>query len=402
VKHQVHKVKRQPVFPIVLFVTILILFVMLALASIPSDTHFGQNDFREYWSAFRLMLSGKNPYDPLVMKEFQYEFLAKESPLMMWNPPWLLLFMAPFLCFSFASASMLWIAWSILMLLISSLISIKVIERGLALPVSNKAITGILISSLLFTPVYNGVYLGQISCFLLMGASLFYFGISRGNLLWVVAGAMILSVKPHIFVYAGIIVFWWMLLMNKWRDLFVLLISMMGMVLLTECLFPDSIPWWLGSFSEETSEIAPHPYQWVGPTFGGALRHYVSEVFFEFNYFFVLFMGFLTVLILQKKKVKVDWVYCFPIFMAISVFLSPFGWFFDQTVLLPLYVLLNIFCIIHKRWLLFSFLVVFQLFSHGYAYFWASYHVEMFWFVPGLLFFWILAFRGSRMPAELK
>jgi hypothetical protein len=402
VKHQVQKVETQFLDPIIFCAMILMTCAVVFFANTTSDPTFGQNDFREYWSSFHLMRSGKNPYSPLVMQEFQYQFLGKESPLMMWNPPWLLLFMAPFLYFSFVSASMLWMVSSILMLLISSLILIKVIEGRLALSLSNKVIVGILISSLLFAPVYNGVSLGQISCFLLMGTSLFFLGISQGRLPWFVVGALILSVKPHLFVYAGMIVFWWMLLTKKWKDLCVLILSMVGVVLLTECLFPKSIKWWLGSFSEEISELVTHPYQWVGPTLGGALRYYVSDGFFKFNYFFILFIGILTIFILQKKKVKVNWIYFFPVCTAISVYLSPFGWFFDQTVSLPLYVLLNIFCIINKRWIILSFLILFQLFSHWYASFWASFHLEMFWFLPGLLFFWLLVYGGSFLSAELK
>lgn len=245
------------------------LFFMLALVSLPSDSAFGQNDFREYWSAFRLILSGKNPYDPLIMKEFQYEFLGKETPLMMWNPPWLLLFMAPFLCFSFAAASLIWAGWSVLLFLISSLISIKVIERGLSSSLSTNAIVGILLSSLLFAPFYNGIYVGQISCLLLMGVALFFLGISQDRLLWLVLGAILLSVKPHMFVYAGIVILWWMFVTKKWKYLMALPLSMGGIFLLTECVFPDSISWWLGSFSQDIHEVVPHPYQWVGPTLGG-------------------------------------------------------------------------------------------------------------------------------------
>jgi hypothetical protein len=62
-------------------------------------------DYKEYWSAFQLVLMGQNPYDPQIMKDFQIEKFGNEIPLMMWNPPWILLLLAPILAVSFEASA---------------------------------------------------------------------------------------------------------------------------------------------------------------------------------------------------------------------------------------------------------------------------------------------------------
>ena len=75
----------------------------------------GTNDFIEYWSAYQLFLGDKNPYDPVLMLEIQRSLKdSVTTPLMMWNPPWLLFFMAPILSFSFGTAASLWFAMNLL------------------------------------------------------------------------------------------------------------------------------------------------------------------------------------------------------------------------------------------------------------------------------------------------
>src|SRR5215471_2686853 len=57
---------------------------------------FGENDFVEYWAAYRLYREGRDMYDPAaVLEKERTAGWKEESPLMMWNPPWILPLIAP-------------------------------------------------------------------------------------------------------------------------------------------------------------------------------------------------------------------------------------------------------------------------------------------------------------------
>ena len=60
-------------------------------------SHLPTNDFLEYWAAARLLLARQNPYSQTAMyAEEKRAGLNSEKPLMMWNPPWVMPFVAPF------------------------------------------------------------------------------------------------------------------------------------------------------------------------------------------------------------------------------------------------------------------------------------------------------------------
>ena len=111
--------------PILLLLFPIALFALFVHASDYQYGHFGSIDFIEYWSAGQLWLEGLNPYDPALLFPIQKELSFDESaPLMMWNPPWIFLLLAPLLSFSFASAAALWFWLNITLVLALSLIHI--------------------------------------------------------------------------------------------------------------------------------------------------------------------------------------------------------------------------------------------------------------------------------------
>jgi hypothetical protein len=70
---------------------------------------FGTIDFVQYWSAYQLMISGRNPYDPQLTLATQCAVgLHCEYPRTTYTPPWLWVVMSPVLMHSFATAAALW------------------------------------------------------------------------------------------------------------------------------------------------------------------------------------------------------------------------------------------------------------------------------------------------------
>jgi hypothetical protein len=73
------------------------------MASPSFSWSYGQGDFAEYWSAFQLFVENKNPYSPSLTLETQRVFGPCVEPILLWNPPWLLVLFSPLLSFDFTN-----------------------------------------------------------------------------------------------------------------------------------------------------------------------------------------------------------------------------------------------------------------------------------------------------------
>ena len=95
----------------------------------PVGLHFGSPgtiDFIQYWSAFRAVMDGANPYDPEVLRGVQllvgHDGAVAVLPIMMWTPPWILVVLSPILWVGFSTAALLWICCNIAMVGASGLL----------------------------------------------------------------------------------------------------------------------------------------------------------------------------------------------------------------------------------------------------------------------------------------
>src|SRR5262245_2694716 len=62
----------------------------------------GTDDFIEYWTAGQLLRAGENPYDFKRLHELQLQLGSPHDfPIIMWNPPWLLVWIYPVLLLDF-------------------------------------------------------------------------------------------------------------------------------------------------------------------------------------------------------------------------------------------------------------------------------------------------------------
>ena len=79
------------------------------------------DDFVEYFAAGKLNLTGGNPYNPDELLPIQLEAgRYKAVPVMMWNPPWMLMIAMPFSIFNYTLSRTLWILLFIIVVFISA------------------------------------------------------------------------------------------------------------------------------------------------------------------------------------------------------------------------------------------------------------------------------------------
>ena len=105
----------------VIFTVLLGLLLILVIPSTPGGG--GEQDLITYWSASRLLVTGENPYDPDALGRLKGELrpeIAVNGPVTpAWNPPWLLLTLAPLTLFPFYLAIRIWIFLNIAFIVIA-------------------------------------------------------------------------------------------------------------------------------------------------------------------------------------------------------------------------------------------------------------------------------------------
>jgi hypothetical protein len=70
----------------------------------------GTQDFQQYWTAWHLFSSGKNPYNGDLVRLVQSSLGGADTDLgtFSWNPPWTFLILSPVVCLPFPQASAVW------------------------------------------------------------------------------------------------------------------------------------------------------------------------------------------------------------------------------------------------------------------------------------------------------
>ena len=122
------------------------------------------NDFVEYWAAGALNLSGRNPYDPVLMLELQRSVgYAGDRALLMLNPPPVLTLVMPFGALPYRPAALLW-----LLLNTAALVWSCTILWDLA-GGPRRLRWVAYICGVVFLPTLLALLLGQISILLLLG-----------------------------------------------------------------------------------------------------------------------------------------------------------------------------------------------------------------------------------------
>ena len=161
-----------------------VLFLALRLGQLSDKSFLPVKDFVEYWAAGRLFLAGGNPYswDAMLkleksagMETYSSEETGEEMPLLMFNPPWTLVFIMPFAQASFAISRLLWFIFGLGLVILSS-DGIWRIYGGVA----NRRWLAWLIG-LSFVPTLQVLQMGQIGPLMLLGIVGFLFCINNSG-----------------------------------------------------------------------------------------------------------------------------------------------------------------------------------------------------------------------------
>jgi hypothetical protein len=281
------------------------------------------DDYVEYWAAGRLNLSGGNPYAADQLLPLERAVGRKTEILLMWNPPWTLALAMPLALFSYPISRLLWLILSIVMILMATnwtwtLLGGSTQKRWLS---SVIAFT--------FFPAIIVLRMGQIGPVLLLGVAGFLHFEHQKRYWLAGAFAALLAIKPHLLYLVCISILVWSIDRRRWGILGGGAIVLLSATLTSMMFNPHVISQYLGA------TMADSPLVWMTPTFGSLLRVLLGP---ERTWLQFVPMGAgIFWLGLYGLRHHVDWLWVdrIPLLLLVSVVTAPFGWPFDQVVLIP-------------------------------------------------------------------
>lgn len=295
-------------------------FVSSLIAITVWPTHPGGRDFIEYWAAEQQLTHHLNPYDASgILRLEQSAGFANNRPEFWYSPPADLILALPlgwldpriglvlWLIASFAALCLsLWLAWRLL----------------------GSPDTLIVLAGFAFAPALTCLQAGQISLFILLGLVLFLYFCRAHPLL---AGAALLpcTLKPHLFLPFALCVVLWAIYQKKFR-IFAGLAAALGAGFAATFYF-DSSAWTEYARMIRTEGMLNE----FAPTVGGALRWLISRNLVAIQFVPEGLACVWAIWYFWTRRDRWDWMEHGMLVLMVSAFCRPYGWFFDESVLLP-------------------------------------------------------------------
>ncbi len=291
---------------------------------------FGTVDFIEYWSAGQLWLQGANPYDFNAMAQLQNDVgLQDENAIMMWNPPWTLVFMAPLLFLNFLDAAKLWIAINLVLIYCSALMLCKALDykfkNGLIIPFA---------TLLFFYPILSCLKWGQIGIFLMFGISALLYSLRYQQFFRAGLCLCILSLKPHLFLILALALGLEVILRKRYLIILGFLTGISVLALTSYAVSPIGVHTWVASlFPSTSSGHGIEVTSWKVATLPGIIRIFCENNQLaqsrELSWLATLLGTLFYFGYRIKNSSEPRWeIHLIPI-LCLSFFIAPHGWPYD-------------------------------------------------------------------------
>lgn len=285
-------------------------------------SNLAERDSIAYWTAGRLLIHHRNPYDSAAVLELERrQGYGEDKPLVLRTPPWSLFVILPL---GFLNPFHAWILWTSLSLG-SLLIAMRVCWKIYGADTPRNLFTLVGYS---FAPVPACLVAGQMGLVLLLGLVLFLWW--ERDRPFLAGAALLLSfAKPHLLALFWFALIFWAVERKK-REIAigfgVALIAANGLALLFD-------PHVFQHYREMLYEAS------IGYEFIPALSGVVRLLFFR-REFWVQFIPMILGVIwcawfLISNQSNWNWRRHGPALLVVSVLTTPYAWLTDEVVLLP-------------------------------------------------------------------
>ena len=299
-----------------------------------SDKNAADRDFISYWAAGRQLAHGANPYDILAVRTL--EVAAGRDPnealLMMRNPPEALFLALPLGLVSPKTGLILWL----LVLLGSLSVSIWILWL-----LHGRSDSRLHLIGYIFAPALTCLMACEVGIFLLLGLVLFlYFNHSRpffGG-----AALLLCALKPHLFLPFAAVLLAWAIYRGRYRILAGFLIALTASCALS--FFFDHHAWadyFLmmrvgGAVNEDV------------PVLSVGLRNLLDRHATWLQFLPQSCACAWALWYFRTRREQWKWMDHGLLVLAVSAMCTPFGWFTDESMLLPV-VLAGLYQAVEKR-----------------------------------------------------
>ena len=298
-----------------------ILFTILFLALLPFDRQIvSRRDYIVYWATGQQLVHHQNPYDPAALRTLERDAgFRGSSSYYMRNTPWALPLALPLGWFDAQAAAL---PWSLVMLSLLAA-SVRLLWAMLGKQGSHLHLLGYC-----FPPALFCVILGQTSVLLLFGLVLFLrFHKSRpfaaGAALW------LCTIKPHLFFPFVVVLLVWIFVSHSYRILAGALTAMAAGAILAA--FVDPAAWNQYLSYMRTSNVTRE----FTACFGDVLRDAINRNA-EWLAFIPAALGCIWALFyFWPRRQTWEWTENGSLLILVSLLVAPFGWIFDQSLVLP-------------------------------------------------------------------
>jgi hypothetical protein len=301
--------------------------ILLCVASLWVWTRFGAdlwNDHVQYWSAARVLLAGGNPYEPGALLDVQQAAgRQQEEAILMWNPPWVLTLFVPLAFVPYRTSALIWLLAQTAIVLGGCGYLWRLYGGN-----PNRSMRGFLIG-ILFPPVFLAIGFGQVSLILFLALVLFLWLVQAGRYTAAGASAFLMTIKPHLLVPFGIVLFAWALKRGR-RRIFLGALGAAAVLSVAPVLLRPGI------YGDYLAAIGSHPpREFVTDTLAAGLRLIVGWDRFWVQFVPVVFGVVWAVSRWIKKRNDWSWPGELPLLALVSAVVAPYGWLIDFVTALP-------------------------------------------------------------------
>lgn len=312
------------------FAAVLILCAIIFALEYPAPFRFA--DFILLWSAGHQLVRFRNPYDPFTIL-FLERLIGWHGPVaLMYSPPSCLFLALPFGFFDEFVGSMIWLSASLAALICS--VQTLWIMHG-----RRKGI--IHLFGYLFPPAITCLLVGQTATFILLGVVLFLYCYKKFP--WIAGmGIFLCLLKPHLFIPFGCVLILWSIRQREYR----IIAGGLGLFVASSlfAVYIDAHCW-----SEYFAMMRSGRLETILiPTMGVLLRRIIDLRIFALGFVPATIGSVWGVWYFLKNREQWDWNRHGMVLLLVSVWVAPYAWFTDETVLFPA-ILAGLYCLSEKR-----------------------------------------------------
>ena len=281
-----------------------------------------RRDFIVYWATGRQLVQHGNPYDPQALNRIERDagFRGPGSYYMR-NTPWALPLAYPLGYFSPTTSAL---PWSLLMLGLL-IASVRILWKLFGSAAANAHLDWL---GYCFPPALYCVDLGQTSILMLCGLSLFL-RLHKSRPFAAGAALWLCTLKPHLFLPYALVLLIWIFVSRSFRILSGTAAAFAVGAVITSLVDPAA--WSQYAWYMRTSVITRE----FTPCLGDLLRDRINPSA-EWIAFIPAVLGCIWALFyFWPRRHAWDWLEHGSPLLLVSLLVAPFGWIFDQSVVLP-------------------------------------------------------------------